>query len=935
MTEFRPGQKWISNAEPELGMGKVTQLQERQVSLYFEITGEERTYAKREAPLTRVKFNPGDELLTLDAAQVTVTSVTEENGFYTYFGDSNGASISVVETELDPGVRFSKPEERLFAYQLDDNRWFNLRYRSLMQSAKLAASNSKGLYGPRVSLIPHQFYIANEVANRFAPRVLLADEVGLGKTIEAGLIIHQQLHTAQANRVLIIVPQPLTFQWFVEMIRRFNLQFTVLDESRCIQIEQDNASGSEDQDTGLTNPFEAQQLMLCSLGLFMDNTKRLSQALDTDWDLVVVDEAHHLRWTQENASNEYRVVDLISQVSRGLLLLTATPEQLGRTGHFARLRLLDPNRFHEYESFIKEESRYEHVANAVNKLVKGTDSENARLAISNLVAAGAQLSDDELISSLLDRHGTGRVLFRNVRNSIRGLPRRNLISYPLKAPDHYSTGRFNPEAEHAGWVDIDPRVFWLVDLLGSSDTKYLVICSRRQTAVELDKKIRETTTIRSTAFHEGMDLVARDRSASYFSETYKGAQVMICSEIGSEGRNFQFASHLVMFDLPTQPDLIEQRIGRLDRIGQMNDVTIHMPYLTGTAQEKLFHWFHQGMDLFKEPNPVAQTLADELLVELPDTDLTELIDKTKRLNLERKNILSKGRDRLLELNSHNPDKSAQIVNDVANNQGGKFLEDYMETSFEMFGLESEFLGDGVFNVIPTESMIRNFSASFETWNRFHYPELPEEGIRITYDRETALAREDVSFFTWEHPIVRQALDIVLSDVTGNSTMIAIKHPALKPGTLLLETLHVFDCAAPAELNFGQYLPAKVLRCLITPNLDDMAHRIQFQTFNKEVLDVPASALQKIIDSQSDGIKAMLEKAKSKADNYLVEHIQTTRMRTSDTLGAELLRLTELKKLNSNVREEEIEYLALSRKILLNAIDNAQMRLDAIRIIVVA
>ena len=935
MIEFRPGQKWISNAEPELGMGKVTQLQERQVSLYFEMTGEERTYAKREAPLTRVKFNPGDEVLTLDAAQVTVTSVTEENGFYTYFGVSNGASISVVETELDPGVRFSKPEERLFTYQLDDNRWFNLRYRSLMQSAKLAASNSKGLYGPRVSLIPHQFYIANEVANRFAPRVLLADEVGLGKTIEAGLIIHQQLHTAQADRVLIIVPQPLTFQWFVEMIRRFNLQFTVLDESRCIQIEQDNASGSEDQDTGLTNPFEAQQLMLCSLGLFMDNTERLSQVLDTDWDLVVVDEAHHLRWTPENASNEYRVVDLISQVSRGLLLLTATPEQLGRTGHFARLRLLDPNRFHDYDSFILEESRYEHVANAVNKLLEGKDSENARLAISNLVAAGAQLSDDELIRSLLDRHGTGRVLFRNVRNSIRGLPRRNLISYPLKAPDHYSTGRFNPEADHTGWVDIDPRVFWLVDLLGSSDNKYLVICSRRQTAIELDKKIRETTTIRSTAFHEGMDLVTRDRSASYFSETYKGAQVMICSEIGSEGRNFQFASHLVMFDLPAQPDLIEQRIGRLDRIGQMNDVTIHMPYLTGTAQEKLFHWFHQGMDLFKEPNPVAQTLADELLVELLDTDLTELIDKTKRLNRERRNILSKGRDRLLELNSHKPDKSARIVNDVAKNQGGKFLEDYMETSFEMFGLESEFLGDGVFNVIPTESMIRNFSASFETWNHFHYPELPEEGIRITYDRETALAREDVSFFTWEHPIVRQALDIVLSDVTGNSTMIAIKHPALKSGTLLLETLHVFDCAAPAELNFVQFLPAKVLRCLITPNLDDMAHRIQFQTFTKEVLDVPASALQKIIDSQSDGIKAMLEQAKSKADKYLVEHTRTADMKAREAMDAELLRFHELRKLNSNVREEEIEYLAMSREILLNAIDNAQMRLDAIRIIVVA
>ena len=85
------------------------------------------------------------------------------------------------------------------------------------------------LFGPRVALIPHQLYISHEVASRFSPRVLLADEVGLGKTIEAGLIVHQQLQTGRASRVLIIVPKALTFQWFVEMIRRFNLQLTILD----------------------------------------------------------------------------------------------------------------------------------------------------------------------------------------------------------------------------------------------------------------------------------------------------------------------------------------------------------------------------------------------------------------------------------------------------------------------------------------------------------------------------------------------------------------------------------------------------------------------------------------------------------------------------------------------------------------------------------
>ena len=452
MTEFVIGQKWISTAEPELAMGQITKLEHRTVSVFFDLVSEERTYARELAPLTRVKFRKGDEIKTRDGIVITVSSVSEKDGINVYHGSYLGTNTVVMETELDANVRFSKPQDRLFTHQLDENAWFNLRYETWRHISRLASAKSRGLYGPRVSLIPHQLYIANEVASRFAPRVLLADEVGLGKTIEAGLIVHQQLQSGRASRVLIIVPPALTFQWFVEMIRRFNLQFTVLNEDRCLQIISDNTEEKilAGDDPERFNPFDAQQLMLCSLDLFIDNPDRIEQVLDTEWDLVVVDEAHHLRWTPSEPSLEYRVVELISRETKGLLLLTATPEQLGRKGHFARLKLLDSNRFHDYDRFVAEEDQFEEIADATSKLLEGTDSEKkkARDTIKDKLHLDA--SDQDLIKALLDRHGTGRVLFRNVRSAIEGFPRRICIPAIIDQPEQYEgLDSYFPETEVA------------------------------------------------------------------------------------------------------------------------------------------------------------------------------------------------------------------------------------------------------------------------------------------------------------------------------------------------------------------------------------------------------------------------------------------------------------------------------------------------------
>ena len=165
------------------------------------------------------------------------------------------------------------------------------------------------------------------------------------------------------------------------------------------------------------------------------------------------------------------------------------------------------------------------------------------------------------------------------------------------------------DAGNTTWWQFDPRVDWLIDYLKQHRSKkVLIIASQAETALALEEALRVREGIRATVFHENMSIVERDKAGAYFAQEEGGAQALICSEIGSEGRNFQFASDLVMFDLPLNPDVLEQRIGRLDRIGQKKDINIHLPYFQATSQATLMAWYHQGLDAFEQTCPTGQAL---------------------------------------------------------------------------------------------------------------------------------------------------------------------------------------------------------------------------------------------------------------------------------------------------------------------------------------
>lgn len=962
---FTLGQRWISDTESELGLGTVVAVDMRMITLLFPASGENRLYSRSDAPITRVMFNPGDTVTSHEGWQLKVDDVREEKGLLVYCGQrlDDETSAELREVFLDSKLTFNKPQDRLFAGQIDRMDRFALRYRARKHQNEQALQQQVGLRGMRASLIPHQLHIAHEVGQRHAPRVLLADEVGLGKTIEAGMIIHQQLLAGRASRVLIVVPETLQHQWLVEMLRRFNLLFSLFDDERYAEAKLDSS-----------NPFETEQLVICSLGFVQRSAQRFAQLVNADWDLLVVDEAHHLVWSEESPSPEYQAIETLARATPAVLLLTATPEQLGQQSHFARLRLLDPNRFHDYQEFVAEQQQYRPVADAVTLLLAGEKAQTAELnALSDLLGeqdiepllkAINSDSDDnqkarqELITMLMDRHGTSRVLFRNTRQGVKGFPQRILHQIRLPLPSQYQTaikvsGIMNAnkalevrardmlypeqiyqqlEGDDATWWNFDPRVEWLLNYLTAHrDEKVLVICAQAATALQLEQVLRTREAIRAAVFHEGLSILERDRAAAYFASEEEGAQVLICSEIGSEGRNFQFASHLVMFDLPFNPDLLEQRIGRLDRIGQAKEIQIMVPYLESTAQALLVRWYHEGLDAFEHTCPTGRTIYDahhtQLIERLTTVGeqqgLDEFIHVCRQQHDSLKQQLEQGRDRLLEMHSNGGEQAQLLAQAIAEQDNDVNLVTFALNLFDIVGINQEDRSDNLIILTPSDHMLVP-----------DFPGLPQDGCTITFDRDQALSREDAQFISWEHPLIRNGLDLVLSGDTGSCAVSLLKNKALPIGTLLAELVYVVEAQAPKHLQLTRFLPPTPVRLLMDRKGTNLAAQVEFESFNRQLNAVNRHTSSKLVNAVQPDVHAMLQQAEALVETQARQLIAEAQEQADLQLRRELERLEALKAVNPNIREDELTALENQREQVLSNLHEANWRLDAIRLVVV-
>jgi len=927
---FCIGQRWVSDTEPELGLGKVTSCDNRYVEIEFSAHKSTRKYAASSAPLRRITFRAGETIEDKEGKKHRIVAVNEmQNGFIQYQCED----ALVAEDQISDTISFSAPDKRLLAGIADTPSAFNLRFEMLQHQAAIRSSKVRGFVGGRVDLIEHQLYIAENASKRRMPRVLLSDETGLGKTIEACLIIHRLLMTGRVLRVLILVPHTLVHQWFVELLRKFNHNFRIFTSEFGADAEREN-------------PFTEEQQFICSIDLLLSKPAFSSAVVKAQWDLVVVDEAHHMRLN----SPSFSLLKELSAKTDGLILLSATPEQYGRKDHFSRLQLLDPQRYTTYENYLKELKRLQTLSDYIDKWINvhginldAVSSDNVQIVLPEKIAELLPAADESrmglksiTLAQLIDIYAVGRVQYRNTRKTIKGFPQRKVNLIALEAEPHYKE-RLRKEmiediSDSSGHCTIendDPRILAIVKLLQDSpDTKFLIICTSKEKATDIQQALQKHLAIDIALFHEEMTLIQADRNAAWFADK-AGARLMISSDIGSEGRNLQFCSHLILFDLPFNPELLEQRIGRLDRIGQLNQIDLYIPYIINSPQHLLCRWYHHGVGSLENNIPAAAAVFEELQPQLKSLLLTDadtvdekkvnqIIELTQNRCRKLTEELFSKRDRLLELASFQPKEARELVNEIQYEDDHTKAQSVMDKLFLHYGVAIEDAGENRFALIT----------EYVTDNAFPLPR--QERPVITYDRKTALFRDDIEFLTIDHPMVTGALDLFLSSEHGSSAFAIWPDPKRKE--LVLECVYILECIASAQFNSDSFLPPLPLRVAVNHLGKEVTSDYLIARTSGILKKGSVKPLLSNREISTVLIPSMLETSSMIAQKAMKYSIEDAIRKMRQFYDAETNRLKRLSELGAEITKEEFMQIEKESAYLTQIFNNARLRLDSICLI---
>lgn len=970
MSIFKSGQRFVSVQEPELGIGRVCAVASKNVTMEFPAVGQTRIYRTISTPVKRYLLEEGETAKSEKGVAFVIETVRMEDGLVVY-GGRGGREIKEADLQPKAVARTSDIFASLIQGNTADTKEFRRREIANELSCEWQASSVRGMIGPRVNLIPHQYYLCKRAcAGSGLPRLMLSDEVGLGKTIEAGMIWHALKSRGRVVRTLILVPESLKHQWMVEMMRRFNHIFTLVDEGYIRALFE---SGEK------PNPFLQQNDVICTVELLMDQPALIEDLLKTTWDLTIVDEAHHLVCEDGFTSKEYMLVNAITGRSKGFLLLTGTPLQLHPESHFNRLRMLDPARFTDFNAFIKDQDDYHRLAQDLAKLPTDSESKLSWDDLYELVPKKSQIrtwlekensrsmSAGEWIRRIVDAMGTGSVVFRNTRRGVGGFPKRVLDAVPLKPDPIYrelvqaaadkDQDRSTDIQENGllitgyaeGWQK-DERVVWLAKFLKEhKKDKILLICEDIQVVKSLSSVLPGIVGEEGfVLFHEDLSIIARDKAAAWFARP-DGAMLLVSSEIGSEGRNFQFSNHLILFDLPLDAALVEQRIGRLDRIGQNKEIHIHVPYVVGSAQEVMFHWYNEGLDAFGAP----LMSGGELFLKYTDDLIEALDDPTGNLDSFVKNVIplvkedslvlrkniEKGRDRLLEFNSRDPEAAKLITDEIQKLDADTRLKDLMFETLIAAGLEVEKslipksfvfttgpqVEAGTIPGMPDSGMIAKQEGEEEQ-------EVRGSALTGTFDRIEAMAHDEIEFLSWEHPLAQGVID--MSTAVGKGTEACVFWENSGTKGLLMQFNFIVEPSIAPEWGLSDVVGPQIIRVLIDSNGKDASESLA-------ALD-KASLRDTKVPQNSPPVTAKLKffatiglaEAKRLAIATMNEYAEKAAIDVEARSEQEYQRLNHLLALRGKAENSPV--LALLRKNIQErkkAALTPQLRLDAIRLLV--
>ncbi len=443
---------------------------------------------------------------------------------------------------------------------------------------------------------------------------------------------------------------------------------------------------------------------------------------------------------------------------------------------------------------------------------------------------------------------------------------------------------------------------WLATKLKELDpAKVLLICKTKHLVEEIHTLLLHELNVNVALFHEGLTMLQRDRNAAYFAEE-DGARVLICSEIGSEGRNFQFAHHLVLFDLPENPELLEQRIGRLDRIGQTDTIHIHVP----TWQALRLKYWHAGIMMGWTLSRASSTGPMKSALRWPPisipcwrlqcqkADLTDHeVKETAHAHHQEAGEGARPPPRT-QLLPHPP--ATAIIEQIQELDTDREFEEFFIRMMDHFGLQVEELTHRTYLISPGQNV------------DVALPGLPEEGLSITFDRSRALTHENTAFMSQDHPLVRGALDQLLGKETGNSAF-GIWKGSGNEG-LLLETCYILECTAPASLHADRFLPA-------TPVLVTVDHAQADRTGDHGIRParLDRGDIAKLLDRgvvKKKVLPSMLSTSKKLAATQMAKLTASAVEAMEAQLQSEIDRLEDLQKINDTCAPRKSKHSARRR-----------------------
>jgi ATP-dependent helicase HepA len=584
---WRPGDRLTHRGNPELGPGRVQAIHGRRVEVQFPEAGSTLVFAADADALVPFAPAPGGRARLPATGEVVTLAAAEDGGRAWRLADGR----RVPADDLWPPPPEASPWTRLARGEVDAFEDFQNRLDALHLERLRQAGGLGSFLGGRIRLYPHQLYVAERAAASDPVRWLLADEVGLGKTVEACLVLNRLIHTGRAGRVLVAAPETLTVQWLGELWRKHHQVFALLDDKRLADVARDHGADF--------NPFDVHRRAIVSLELLAERRRLAEQAVEAGIDLLVVDEAHRLKRPPGHPGNPaYRAVAPIAALGRSVLLLTATPLEDDAHGFFRLLQLLRPEELPEGQSFEERLARREPLPPCTSA-TRRADVGGLPPRVPVPVETGTPADWEPLLA--LER----RARSAPIPHAAARRPALDRIARALASPAAFAAVTPPAErgdAELAAAERADPRLAWLLAQLTAwrrAGEKTLVFVAHRETLERIQEAIEKRAALRAGIFHEGLETARRDIEVAQFRLS-EGPPVLISTEAGGEGRNFEFCRRLVLFDLPWNPAVVEQRIGRLDRIGRDRPTEIVYFRPPGGLAATLATLYEE-IGLFREP----------------------------------------------------------------------------------------------------------------------------------------------------------------------------------------------------------------------------------------------------------------------------------------------------------------------------------------------